>query len=136
MFDVSQQPGGLAPASPMMSAAGGISSALNSAMPWGAAIGAIGQAVSAPPAGPSNADSAGSIGTNFDSSGWNVTFGANSSIDSMRSQTTPTVSTTGGTTAGGGLAGGLGLGGIDQQTMLLIAAVLVVVVMKKKKRAA
>jgi hypothetical protein len=105
-------------------------------MPWGAAIGAVAQVASAPPAGPSEAKSSGSIGTNFDSSGWNVTFGANSSIDSMRSQTTPSVTTSGGSMSEGGALAGLGLGGISQNTILLLLAAVVVVKMLKKKKAA
>ena len=105
------------------------------ATPWGAIAGAAAQAISAPPAGPSEAKSSGSIGTNFDSSGWNVTFGDSSSIDSMRSQTTPTVSTTGGSMSEGGALAGLGLGGLDQNTIMLIVAALVVVKMMKKKAA-
>lgn len=105
------------------------------ATPWGAIAGAAAQAISAPPAGPSEAKSSGSIGTNFDSSGWNVTFGANSGIDAMRSQTTPTVSTTGGSMSEGGAMAGLGLGGINQQTVLLLVAAVVAVKMLKKKAA-
>ncbi|KQQ97422.1 hypothetical protein ASF77_05625 [Massilia sp. Leaf139] len=118
-----------------MAAAGGISSALNSAMPWGAAIGAIGQALSAPPAGPSEAKSAGSVGTNFDGSGWVVTYGDNSGVDSVRSQSAPGVSSTGGSLAEvvPALGASIGLGGLKLEHVLL--AVVAVVVIKRMKKA-
>jgi len=104
---------------------------LGNASPWGAAIGAVAGAVTAPPAGPSDAKSSGSIGTNLDTSGWNVTFGDNAGIDAMRTQTTPSVTTNGGT-----MEGGLGsaLGGINTNTILLLAVALVAVKVLKKKR--
>jgi hypothetical protein len=103
------------------------------ATPWGAIAGAAADVLKAPPTGPSEAKSSGSIGTNFDSSGWNVTFGAGSGIDAMRTQTTPSVTTSGGSMSEGGALSGLGLGGINQETaMLLVAAVLVVKMMKKR----
>lgn len=55
--------------------------------PYTAAFNAIGGAVSTPPAGPSEAKSAGSIGgAGFDNSGWNITFGNESAIATERTQ--------------------------------------------------
>lgn len=49
---------------------------------------AIGGAAKAAPAGPSNAESLGSIGgAMFDNSGWNVSFGDASPITAERTQT-------------------------------------------------
>ena len=106
---------------------------LSSGMPWAQAIGAVAQVASAPPAGPSEAKSSGSIGTNFDNSGWQVSFGDNSGNDSARSQTAPSLSTSGGQmseSAGLGL-GGLGLGGLKTEHLLLLA--VAVVILKRKK---
>jgi hypothetical protein len=100
------------------------------ATPWGAIAGAAAQAVQAPPAGPSEAKSSGSIGTNLDNSGWNVTFGSNSSIDALRSQTAPSVATSGGLLEGGGVGG---LGGMNMNTVLLLVGALVAVKMLKKR---
>ena len=109
------------------------SAVLSSGMPWGAAINAVAQVASAPPAGPSEAKSSGSIGTNFDNSGWQVSYGDGSGIDSVRSQSAPSLSTSGGQmseSAGLGL-GGLGLGGLKTEHLLLLA--VAVVIMKRKK---
>jgi hypothetical protein len=58
-------------------------------MVWAAAIGAAAEAAKAPPAGPSEAKSSGTIGgAAFDNSGWNITFGENSAITAERRQTT------------------------------------------------
>ncbi|GGI16901.1 hypothetical protein [Oxalicibacterium faecigallinarum] len=56
--------------------------------PYAAVIGAALNAAQAPPAGPSNASSLGTIGGNlFDTSGFNVTFGDNAGISTERTQT-------------------------------------------------
>ena len=55
----------------------------------GAGIGAVADVAKAPPAGPSEAKSSGTIGgAGFDNSGWNVTFGSGSGITTERTQTT------------------------------------------------
>ena len=57
--------------------------------PYSAAFGAIASVATAPPAGPSAAESSGSIGgAAFDNSGWNITFGNNSGITSKRAEDT------------------------------------------------
>jgi len=58
--------------------------------PWSAAFGAVASVAKPAPAGPSNAISTGSTNAGtIDNSGWNVTFGAGSSITSDRDQTAP-----------------------------------------------
>jgi hypothetical protein len=53
-----------------------------------AGIGAAAEVAKAPPAGPSEAKSSGTIGgAGFDNSGWNVTFGSGSGITTQRTQT-------------------------------------------------
>lgn len=109
------------------------SAVLSSGLPWAQAIGAVAQVASAPPAGPSEAKSSGSIGTNFDNSGWVVSYGDNSAIDTQRTQSAPSLSTSGGQmseSAGLGL-GGLGLGNIKPE--YLFFALVAVVIMKRKK---
>jgi len=103
--------------------------------PYSAIFGAVASVAKPSPAGPSGANSSGSIGTSLDNSGWNVTFGNNSAIDATRSQTAPTVAATGGAIANpSGALGGLGGLGITQNHLLIGLVLLVVVkVMRKKK---
>jgi hypothetical protein len=112
---------------------------MDAAVPWGAAIGAVGQALATPPAGPSDAKSAGSIGTNLDTSGWNVSYGDNSDIDARRNQSAPGVSASGGSMPGPGLMGGASVGsmlaGIDQNMVMLGVLGLVVLKLMRRKHA-
>lgn len=118
------------------------SSILNSAMPWGAAIGAVGQVLSAPPAGPSGAKAAGSIASGYDNSGWTVTYGDNSGVDAVRNQSAPGVSASGGSLSevGDGLSravgGALGaVGGNMQYVLLAVGAVVLLKVLKRRRQA-
>jgi len=100
--------------------------------PYSAVIGAVAGLATPAPAGPSEAKSSGSIGTNLDNSGWNVTFGNNSAIDATRSQSAPTVAATGG--AQTGPASALAGLGIDTNMLLLgLGALVLVKLMKRKK---
>lgn len=56
--------------------------------PYSAMFMAAASAAQAPPAGPSEAKSSGTIGNNYDHSGFNVTFGNNSGVTTKRTQTT------------------------------------------------
>ena len=99
--------------------------------PYTAVFGALAGAANPAPAGPSDAKSSGSVGTSFDNSGWNITFGSGS-IDATRSQTAPTVAANGGAQAGPAAAlAGLG---IDSNTLLIGLAVLVAVKLMRKRK--
>jgi hypothetical protein len=135
MLDVSQgMSGGLAPASAGMSAMGNLTGLLNGAMPWGAALGAVGQALATPPAGPSDARHSGAVSNNQDTSGWSVNYG-DGNIDAVRSQSAPGASASGGSLSD--MVPGLGgaIGGVNMNLVLLAVGAIVLVKVLKRKQA-
>lgn len=91
------------------------------ATPWGAAIGAAAEVAKAPPAGPSEAKSSGSVGgAKLDNSGWNVTFGSNSGISTNRDETA---------TPAGPLSG---VAAYAPYIALAVGAVVLLKIMKKR----
>lgn len=88
--------------------------------PYSAAFGAIASLASPAPAGPSDAKSSGTIGANFDNSGWNVTFGNNSGVTSDRTDLPNTI--------------GSAASGMAQYLPYAAVAVVLLIVMKKMKK--